>query len=106
MSRRPTAAGQLLLIAALLAVTAYVLIASVQNTDHPAVGAGQLGADIALAFAGFLLLLALYVATWLGLPRLLRWRRRRAVRRVVRQMAQDRARRMQRRHAARLGGAR
>lgn len=93
-------------LAATLAVTAYVLVASIQNPDHPAVTAAELAADVALAFAAFVVALALYVAARLGFPRALRWWRRRAVRRAVRRLARDRARRMQRRHAARIGGAR
>lgn len=106
MSRYLTTAGQLLLIAATLATAAYVLVASVQNPDHPAVGAGQLATDVALAFTTFVMALALYVAARLGGPRALLWWRRRAARRAVRRMARDRARRMQRRHAARIGSAR
>lgn len=93
-------------LAAMLAVTAFVLIASVQNPDHPAISAAALLTDVTLAFAAFVVALALYVTARLGFPwMLLRWRRR-AVRRAVRRMARDRARRMQRRHAARIGGVR
>lgn len=106
MSRRLATVGHTVTVAALLAVTAYVLIASVQNTDHPAVSAAALAAYVTLAFAAFLVALALYVAVQLGIPRARLCWRRRAGRRAVRRMARDRARRMQRRHAAPIGGVR
>lgn len=93
-------------LAVTLAITAYVLIATVQTPDHPAVSAAALGAYVALAFAVFVAGLALYVAARLGFPQVLRWWRRRAVRRAVRRLARARARRMRRRHAAQIGGVR
>jgi len=93
-------------VAATLAVTAYVLVASIQFDGSPAVSAAGLAAAVALAFAAFVVGLALYVAARLGFPRLLLWWRRRTVRRAVRRLARARARRMQRRHAARIGGVR
>lgn len=103
MSRRLTTVVEL---AAALAATVYILIAMAQNPDHPAVNGAELAAAVLLAFAAFVVALALYVAATLGFPRAVRRWRRRAVRRAVRRMARDRARRMQRRHAARIGGAR
>lgn len=88
MSRHLTTAGQLLLIAATLAVAAYVLVASVQTPDHPAVSAGQLAAAVALSFAAFVLLLALVFGGQLAAPRILQWWRvKRALRRRVRHRA-------------------
>lgn len=103
MSRRLATAVEL---AAALLATVYILIAMAQKPDHPAVRPGELTIGTLLAFAAFLVALALYVAAKLGGPRMLRRWRRRAVRRAVRRMARDRARRMQRRHAARIGAAR
>ncbi|HEY0935892.1 MAG TPA: hypothetical protein VGD91_19400 [Trebonia sp.] len=103
MSRHPATAIEL---AAALAATIYVLVASVQNPDHAAVNSTVLGACLLLAFAAFVAGLALYAAARIGFPRMLRRWQRRAVRRAVRRMARDRARRMQRRHAAQVGGVR
>ncbi len=93
-------------VAATLAITAYVLVASIQTPDHPAVTAAELAAAVALAFAAFVVGLVLYVAARFGFPRLRFWWRRRTVRRAVRRLARARARRMRRRHAARIGGVR
>ncbi len=93
-------------VAATLAITAYVLVASIQVDGSPAVSAAGLAVVVALAFTAFVVGLALYVAARLGFPRLRFWWRRRAVRRAVRRLARARARRMRRRHAARIGGVR
>lgn len=88
MSRRLSTDGQLLLIAAVLAVAAYVLIASVQTPDNPAVRPGQLAVAVVLSFAAFVVLLALAEAARLGIPLLMaRWRQRRARQRRVRHRA-------------------
>lgn len=85
---RLSSTGQLLLIAATLAVAAYVLIACAQNPDHPAVTATALATDVLLSFAAFVVALVLYVAARAVTPLLLaRWRHWRAVRRRVRRRA-------------------
>jgi ABC-type transport system involved in cytochrome c biogenesis permease subunit len=93
-------------LAAALAATIYILVATVQDPGHPAVSPAALGAYLALAFGAFVVGLALYATTRLGFPRLLLWWRRRTVRRAVRRLARARVKRMQRRHAARIGGVR
>jgi hypothetical protein len=88
MSRRLSTDGQLVLVAAALALTAYVLVASVQTAGNPAVRPGQLADDVLLGFAAFMVLLALVEAARFGVPPLLaRWRLRRARRRRVRHRA-------------------
>lgn len=93
-------------LAATLAVTAYVLIASVQYDGAPAVSAAALAADVALSFAAFVVALVLYAAvrachvSQLARRAWLRTLERYRIRRAVRE------RRRRHRARARIGATR
>lgn len=111
MSRRAVGRallGDLVLVAAVLAATVYILVATVQSPDAPsAVNAAKLGAVTLLAFAAFVVLLALYVAArlWIA-PWLTRWHQQRTVRRQVRRRDRRIVRERRDRHRSRIGGVR